>query len=351
MKNIKQKGAAIVTALIVTSVIATIATSLLVSYKNTFEKVVMDENYGRGLNYAMFAENFSREILNIDRKKNSYDYYDKNEIWSQTLSQVPIDNAVVSGELEELNGKININNLYIGKTKDQKSLARQQTFKRIIIKLFNNLNIDKLQATHIVNSIIDWIDEDEYITQPGGAEDDAYNNLDASFRTPNFYMGDISEIKLLPTMTQAIWDKIKDCFIALPTSFTPININTAPQAIITALTGNNNQIIQYPGVVSAPTSTVPSSDCNTAGKLKFKALSQFVSVVNRENQNDKLPNFPSEYISAISVQSSFFRLKANVSLDSSNVHLQTLFFRNNKATVTIARNLGIKPTKKPGAEK
>ena len=152
-------------------------------------------------------------------------------------------------------------------------------------------------------------------------------------------------------MTQGIWDKIKHCFTALPTSFTPININTAPQAIITALTGNNNPINQNPQTVSAQTPVSTPSDCNTAGKLKFKALSQFISAVNRANQTDKLANMSSEFMSAISVQSSYFLLKANVSLDSSNVHLQTLFLRTKKATVTLARNLGIAPTNKPGVAK
>jgi general secretion pathway protein K len=89
----------------------------------------------------------------------------------------------------------------------------------------------------LAEPLIDWIDIDS-TAQPGGAEDLDYLNLDPSYRAANRALKSVDELRLIKGYTDEVVEKLRPYVVALPNTnaqATPINVNTAPAAVLAAL--------------------------------------------------------------------------------------------------------------------
>ena len=88
--------------------------------------------------------------------------------------------------------------------------------------LMTALGIARGDAEHIAFSAADWIDPDQN-TLPNGAEDNAYSG----YRTPDGPMSDPGELRNVAGVTPAIWARLEPWVCALPTDdLSPVNPNT-----------------------------------------------------------------------------------------------------------------------------
>lgn len=114
-------------------------------------------------------------------------------------------------------------------------------------RLFKKFN---LPATDLCDAISDWIDIDE-IPKPGGAESKWYTNLKNGYQAKNGPLDTVEELALIKGFSSEVLDKLRTFITVLPVNtVAPININTAPKEILTALDERINdsladQIIEY----------------------------------------------------------------------------------------------------------
>ena len=86
----------------------------------------------------------------------------------------------------------------------------------------------------LAQAIVDWIDPDQDPLFPDGAEDSDYTVRTPPYLAANRSLLSVGELRLLKGMEQEAYDKLAPLVCALPPG-TPLNVNTAPAAVLAAL--------------------------------------------------------------------------------------------------------------------
>lgn len=235
----KQRGVALVTALLVVS-LATIAavamaTRLQVDVRRTGNLLHGEQAYA----YALAAESWAEVILRRDADDSKIDTLGEN--WATALPPIAVEGGFVSGRIEDLQGRFNLNNLVGADGKP--SVPDLEYFKRLLVLL----EVEPGLAT----ALLDWIDADINATLPDGAEDDIYLMEDPPYRAANRPLVSTSELRLVKGFNPEIIALLEPFITALPGS-TALNVNTASPLVLQALhaelaTMDAEQIIEARG--------------------------------------------------------------------------------------------------------
>ena len=232
-----QRGVALITAILVVALATIAATAILVSANVAIYRAGNLQASEKAWWYASGIESWIKSILVRDAQNNQYDSYEDN--WATEVGVLPVDEGVLRGEVVDLQGLFNLNNLGVSDTQQYKKYADQ--FSR----LAQQIDVDPFVATQLAAAIRDWIDADDQPTGLGGAEDTDYLSLQPAYRTPNRYLESVSEILAVKGMTKEIYAKLMQacpsrgkagpCITALPLLGTPLNINTAPEIVLRSM--------------------------------------------------------------------------------------------------------------------
>ena len=225
---IRQRGVAIITALLIVAIATTISisisTRLQLDVRRTGNVIAGDQAYL----YLLAAESWSKRILIQDRKDSEIDHL--GEDWAIELPPLPVEGGYIQGRLTDLQSCFNINSLLDAGT-DTNTGTNTNVARTRLERLLTNLKIDTAGA----QAIIDWIDSDLQTTIPDGAEDVYYMNLDQPYRTANTPLQSISELRLIkgfedPLVYATVLPHV--CAFGVNTS---ININTATTEVLRSL--------------------------------------------------------------------------------------------------------------------
>jgi len=218
-----QRGAALITAILVVALATAIAASLtwdlFLDQRRAFGRITVDQ----GLMYSLGAEAWAKQILKDDAEDNQVDH--PGEAWAIQIAPLPIEGGQIQGRIEDLNGRFNLNNLVDGAGASDPVAI--EGFRRLLLAL--ELDV------RLADRMADWIDRDLEPNFPDGAEDSVYLGRDPPFRTANRPVTSISEILLVyPELGQTGYARLRPFVAALPRG-TLININTArPEVLLTA---------------------------------------------------------------------------------------------------------------------
>jgi len=164
-------------------------------------------------------------MLRQDARDSTTD--DLDEAWAIETPPFPIDEGMVSGQIEDANRYLNLNDLV--DAKGQVQLASVTLFK----KLFRQLELDE----GLVDALVDWVDSDDRPFGASGAEDAAY--YDAPYRVKNRPLDNWDELRMVKGFGKAkVLSKLKEVAVVMPASangITPVNINTASAPVLLAL--------------------------------------------------------------------------------------------------------------------
>ncbi len=221
-----QRGAAIITALLVVMLAATIATYLLAQQSRALTRTARATERAQVSLYAEPTLDWARAVLFQGRNDTRTALKDP---WAQPIAAQPLFNAdgsssvFASGLMHDETGKFNLNNL----VKDDRTASQDDIdiFKRLLKKL--KLNPD------LSDAVVDWLDKDSD-TRPNGAEDGYYMNLAVPYRTANVLMVQWQELARVRGVDAAAMRRLAPFVTALPMR-TKINVNTAPIEVIAAL--------------------------------------------------------------------------------------------------------------------
>jgi general secretion pathway protein K len=219
----RQRGLALLMALMIVVLATTIAVSIIYEEKFTIRKTGHIYLMDRANLYAVGLEDWARIYLREDREESKTDSLDEN--WATGIPGLPIEGGYLTGYLEDEQAKFNVNSIVISEV----ALNR-------FIRLCDNLGVEDT----FIPALMDWIDEDFDIRYPDGMEE----NYD-SYRVANREMADISELLLVHNMTLETYEKLKPHITALPTP-TTLNVNTMSDVIFQSLgtEGDASQFIE-----------------------------------------------------------------------------------------------------------
>jgi len=180
--------------------------------------------------YARAGLDWSRGVLLQDQlTSGAYDGLDEG--WAQPLAAMPVERAVVSGAIEDEQGKLNLNNLVVNNVKND---AAVKAFRKLLASLG--------LAPELADAVVDWIDADSDLSGPGGAEDAYYLSLAKPYRAANSPMVQVEELYRVRGFDAATVAKLKPYVTALHDAGTnqmtvaiPVNVNTASPLVLAAL--------------------------------------------------------------------------------------------------------------------
>jgi general secretion pathway protein K len=212
---------ALITAVLITAAIAIAAVAMAAQQTLDTRRTANIIDGDRSYVFALGVESWAMQILLRDRSNNQTD--NLHEDWALRLPPITVEGAVVTGHIEDMQGRFNLNNLVNG---DKVSPLDMQRFQRLLTVLGFDPNL--------ADAVVDWIDPDSDVTQPAGAEDAQYLRAAVPYRAANRPFVSPSELLLVQGFTADVYQKLAPFIAALPAR-TAINVNTAPKELLMAL--------------------------------------------------------------------------------------------------------------------
>lgn len=225
MRQARERGVALITAMLITAMATMIAANLAWDNALDVRRTMVLLARDQAIQVALGAESWIINILHQDLQDNDTDHL--GEIWATELPGLPIEGGEVFGAVQDLQGRFNINNLIDRNGQvDEESLEQ---FRRLLLALGLDQRFAGLAA--------DWLDRDIEPAFPDGAEDSIYTGMIPPYRTANQTLSSISELAALDGMDRQTFRILEPHIAALP-GRTPINVNTATGAVLQSLDEN-----------------------------------------------------------------------------------------------------------------
>lgn len=308
----KQSGVALITAVLIVALAVVASISIAESYQLNFRRTVTAFNSGQAWSYAKGAEEWAMAILARDLEDNGgYDGHD--EAWWNNGEPLvfPLPGGFIEGQLEDVQGKLNVNALIKAGEPDPVMFKR---FERLFASLEINIGL--------VGAIQDWIDADQNFTGADGAEADIYIGLEPPYLPADQPMQDISELRLVHGIDEETYNKLLLHITALP-SDSVLNLNTASANVLESLGQNIPQGLGE--------EIVSEREDNP-----FRQPNEFVNILTERGLTADIND------GTVGVGSSYFILNTKSVIGSSQVKMVSMIHRgggNNIKVVKRSQNL------------
>lgn len=218
-----QRGVAVLTAMLVVTLGTMIAVNMMWRASLDQRRASAGLAADQGIAYLQGAEAWAGDILRQDRVEFPQSDH-LGELWALELPPLPVDGGAISGRLEDLQGRFNLNNLVTPQGEpDSLSLAQ---FERLLA----TLGLDP----SVAGAVVDWLDADGETLFPNGAEDDAYAATNPPYRTPNWPITSSSELLAMSGIEAEGYRALLPYVTALP-SGTTLNVNTSSAPVLASL--------------------------------------------------------------------------------------------------------------------
>lgn len=300
----RQRGVAVITALLLTTLAITIVTSLFWQQQVQVRSI---ENQRLQLQNEWIlrgALDWAGLILREDAKHSSVDNLD--EPWAMSLAETRLDqyvdngradtdiaDAALSGGISDAQARYNLTNLCPAGTIDPAEVA---VFERLLA----NAQLDPALAQATADAMA------ASMKRPAAP---AANNGGQPVPQP-MNLAQVDDLLAVPGFTTEMLDKLKDLVIFLP-SATPVNVNTAPAEVLAARIDT----------LSLSDATALVANRKTA---YFRTPQDFLG---------RLPGKPpSTPVGVLSVTTNYFLVNGKVRMSRAALGMQALIERNGANT-------------------
>lgn len=264
------QGVALITVMLVVALASILAVQMTAKLQLHLQRSINVESNQQAYWYAMGAEAFTKRILTL-----SFDGEETvthlGQLWAQGENSYPVDYGDITGEISDLQSCFNLNalrteggsalvssaastttpSLSTDTTSPTESTESKATtsgssngniaaaaFERLILAIGIE-NVSSFEAKDMVDALTDWLDDNDIITNNGGAEDNDYSSLEYPYLAANNYLGSINELRTVAHYTRDIIEELKPYVCVIPNSnLHQINVNTIDpdhSAILSAL--------------------------------------------------------------------------------------------------------------------
>jgi general secretion pathway protein K len=313
----QQQGIAIVSVLVVVAIIAGIASSVMLDQQLLIRRAENQLHGNQAILHLVSLETYAKEVLIQDHEDNP-DEDTPEEAWATPLLPVETDGGVVSGYLEDLQARFNLNAV-VDRTGKPVEAARQQ-FECLVSRVAP----EELDAASLASALVDWLDGDQNAGQ-GGAEDLDYLGLDPAYRTASRPMASATELRLVQGMNAEGWKLLSPFVTALPDFEATINVNTASIELITCLDEEIDDSLAQQIVEERKVGTYYSSWDSFLGKIK-PAYAPEAEIKQEELR--------------VGFASSYFQLHSFSSFGEISLSMRQLINRNEREARTLMREFG-----------
>ncbi|MCO6413704.1 MAG: type II secretion system minor pseudopilin GspK [Thiogranum sp.] len=227
MTRDRQRGVALITALLVVSLATVAATGMATRQQLDIRRTANLLHSEQAWAYVTGAESWARVVLARDLVDSKIDTL--AEDWSTQPPASLVEGGAVIGRILDMQARFNLNSLVVGGTPNAPAIAQ---YKRLL----SLLDLEEALADYLV----DWMDADINARFPDGAEDEAYLLLNPPYRAANQPLADISELRLVKGYDAQVIarlmgeGKVDPLVTALPDA-TAINVNTAGPVVLASL--------------------------------------------------------------------------------------------------------------------
>ena len=224
MKRVRrsERGAALLTVLMLVAVIGVIAAASLERLKlqTRLSLNMAGIDQARHFAYAGEAIATSRFRQLVERDRSKIVAGD----WLDRPAPFPIDGGTGSFRVSDGGNCFNLNALVVKSSEG--ALITRPLALRQFESLLQLIGVEAKAAASIAASAADWIDSDG-APQPGGAEDETYARSVEPYRTANTLMADVTELQYVAAMTPALFARIRPWVCVHPEAeLSPLNLNT-----------------------------------------------------------------------------------------------------------------------------
>ncbi len=379
----QQKGIALITALIITSIAISIAATVMYRQQIHIRFSGNIAHVEQAYLYANGMEDWAGTFLEKSYKKHP-EYDSLKDDWAVLLPPIPIPGGVMNGQLFDLQARINLNSLNRKPTRVRQQNNNQNnqnnnqgtnrsnnpnrqpspnqrrnqpqtidiakiTRDRITSLMRTTVDPDEEMgpAENFADIVKDWIDKDQTngnLKPKGagsgfGAESPFYQSLDKPYFSADTALVSPTELRLLKDMTKKVYKKLLDnqLITTLPIikNKTPINVNTAKEEVLKAI-GFDDQTV--------------SNIIKKREEDPFQTLKSFLDF-----DDVRLALTPSQLTGHLNkedldVKSSYFLLQGMVRINHARLFVNSILQRKNGKVSVIMRDFSnpqkIKTSKK-----
>jgi general secretion pathway protein K len=220
-----QQGAAILMAILTVALVAALASAIIAEHGAAIEQLGGRADQAQARWLARGAIDWARNVLEYRQQYAPFDA--RAGQWTTPVPPMPIDEGELSGGIEEVSSRFNINSLV---SNGVVNASQQAVFLRLLV----NLGLPQNAANLLSDSIIDWIDRDE-APRPNGAETSWYTSHDKVILPPQTPLLSINELMAVRGMTKELMVGLRRQIAAFPSSGNdPINPNFATAEVLAA---------------------------------------------------------------------------------------------------------------------
>lgn len=220
-----QRGLALITAVLVVAIVATVAASMglgqqiwLRQTQNFNDRAQAEKVSQGGLHWAMVV------LIEDTKKGNPTD--DLTENWAKPLPPLPVEGGAITGRIIDAQGRFNLNSIV-----EPGSFNPRPAYIAVFSRLLDSLRLNP----QLTDALVDWIDPNDQPTSTAGAEDIYYLTLPAPYRTAGQPLQSVDELRLVRGFDAKTVEALRPYVSALPPQANTVNINTADAYVLSAL--------------------------------------------------------------------------------------------------------------------
>lgn len=218
----RQRGAAIVLAMLLAALAATIAATLLWQQQRWQNEHAHRRDQVQAQALAMAGVQWARQIV---RDYAAGGIVHLGQPWALKLPSLPIENGSIGGYIVDAQSRINVNNIAGVPAAPAPTRAALQ-------RLFAALAL----PASLLNAIADWVDADDRVGEPGGAEDAWYLSRTPPGLAANAAVRRVAELLAVRGAEPGLLSRALPFVSALDPP-TAVNVNTAAPEVLAAVVG------------------------------------------------------------------------------------------------------------------
>lgn len=221
-RSADRRGMALLTVLLMVTVMAAIAVALLDDVRFGTRRASNLSSVGQAQWYALGAEALARtRIQRLLRQAGPVTPV--QPAWNGTPFAFPVEAGQITAVVRDGQACFNLNSVVSGI--EGAYIARPRGAEQLVA-LGRALGVDEGRMRAVADALTDWIDSDQ-TPLPRGAETAAYAGRQQPLRTPGTLLLEAGELRLIRGVDADVYGRLRPFVCALPTpDLSPINPNT-----------------------------------------------------------------------------------------------------------------------------
>lgn len=313
----KQRGMALIMAILIVALATILAANVgfnaFLDLRRNATRYAMDQSF----QVALGAEAWAADTLRRDGMSGSKQD-DLTEEWATPIPPMPVEGGEISGYLEDMQGRFNLNNLVMRNDKGQ--MVPNPTTVAQFERLLELLELEPKWAAMIA----DWIDSDGQASFPDGAEDSTYTSQTPPYRTAEAPITRTSELLALHEFGLERYRRLEPYVTALPVG-TRLNLCTASPEVLDSLVAGLREF------------TLARKNVSETRKERC-----FPTVQDLESRLDNDQRQQLRASETLGERSAYFRATVWVTIGTTQFTLYSLLYRNDRTQLVrpILRSFG-----------